>query len=257
MPVSLLTDFGLSDPFVGVMKGVMLGIHPDAVIVDLTHDIPPQQIEQAAFLLHANYQFFPEGTIHVVVVDPGVGSERVILGVKTPDYLFIAPDNGVLKYIFDVYPNAEVYKLTNSRYWLQPTNHTFHGRDIFAPVAAHLSRGVALSEMGRVFSEYERGQIDYPKCEENRIAGRILFFDRFGNAITNISRSLIQGVNVQIHVRDLKIDGLQTAYSEVSSGSALAYIGSSGMVEIAINHGSARDTLCLKQDDSVVVRLDG
>ncbi|NQT27617.1 SAM-dependent chlorinase/fluorinase [candidate division KSB1 bacterium] len=256
MPISLTTDFGLDDVYAGVMKGVILSINPEAQIIDLTHGIQPQHIEQAAFILHANYQFFPEGTIHVVVVDPGVGSERAVLGVKTSDYLFVAPDNGVLKYIFEAHPQAEIYKLNNSRYWLQPTSQTFHGRDIFAPVAAHLSRGVELSHVGKVFPGFERGQIDHPEKESRQITGRILFFDRFGNGITNIQRSQILGSKVQIHVKELTVTGIQNIYADVKPGAGLAYIGSSQTLEIAVGHGNARDTFNLKAGDPVVVLLD-
>lgn len=258
MLISLTTDFGLSDAYAGVMKGVILSINPEAQIVDLTHGILPRQIEQAAFVLHANYPFFPDDTIHVAVVDPGVGTQREALGVRTSKAIFIAPDNGVLKYIFDAHPDAEVYKLNQSGYWLHPASQTFHGRDIFAPVAGHVSRGVALSEMGVRFESFDRGRVIHPEIRQDEIIGAILYFDHFGNAVTNLDRSLLRGVSVRaICVNDLKVDGVQHTYADVPPGEPVACIGSAGTLEIGVNQGSARVQCGLQAGNRVAVRVRG
>jgi S-adenosyl-L-methionine hydrolase (adenosine-forming) len=184
--ISLTTDFGLSDAFVGAMKGVILGINPHAQIVDVSHEIPPHDVDRAAFVVNSAAPYFPKGTIHVVVVDPGVGTERPVLAARTEEGVFLAPDNGVLKYIFDGRPGAEVFSVTRSEYFRERVSRTFHGRDIFAPVAAHLSRGLSPEKLGSRFEDFERGSVVRPVRSPNGIAGVIIAFDRFGNGVTNI-----------------------------------------------------------------------
>jgi S-adenosyl-L-methionine hydrolase (adenosine-forming) len=184
--ITLTTDFGMSDAFVGAMKGVILGINPRAQIVDISHEIPPQDIDRAAFVVKSAAPCFPKTTIHVVVVDPGVGTERLILAVRTEEGMFLAPNNGVLKYVFDGHPGAEVFNVTRSEYFRGRVNRTFHGRDIFAPVAAHLSKGLQPEKLGKPFADFERGSVARPVHSRNGITGVIIAFDRFGNGVTNI-----------------------------------------------------------------------
>jgi S-adenosylmethionine hydrolase len=207
--ITLITDFGTAGPYVGSMKGVILSIHPDARIVDIAHDIRPQDVDEAAFVLNRAYAYFPAGTIHVVVVDPGVGSDRAVLAVRTERYIFLAPDNGVLKYVFDACPDARVFRVTNQDFSLSPVSRTFHGRDVFAPAAAHLSRGVDIERMGEPFTEYVRGEVQRPEVRPREIRGEIVFIDGFGNGITNIEEALFAGREVDsISVRSHVIRGL-------------------------------------------------
>lgn len=256
MIVTLITDFGLSDPYVGSMKGVILGINPDVRIVDITHDVSPQNVNEAAFVLNRANSYFPEGTIHVVVVDPGVGGDRAVLAVETSRYTFLAPDNGVLKYIFDEYPESKVYRVTNHDYFLEPVSRTFHGRDIFAPVAAHLSKGVGLESMGELFSDFVRGEVHQPEVGPGNIVGEIITIDRFGNGITNIGEDLLSGRKVaQIHVRSWTIDGLSRTYSDGREGEPVALIGSGGTLEISVWLGSAGEKMGFSIDDPVTVDI--
>ncbi len=252
--ITLITDFGYSDPFAGVMKGVILNICPEVRIVDITHHIAPQNIDEAAFKLKSSYAYFPKSTIHVVVVDPGVGTDRAVLGVQTDKYTFLAPDNGILKYIFHTHPDCKVYGITNPDYFLPNVSRTFHGRDVFAPAAAHLARGVTLSEMGEMTREYVRGKIASCEVEGNRIEGQIVAFDRFGNGITNIEEEKIDKTKkIRIEIKSVKLDRLSQSYQAVSDGEPLAIIGSSGTIEIAVNRQSAKEKLNLQPGDSVTV----
>ena len=253
--ITLLTDFGLSDSYIGAMKGVILGIQPDVTIVDISHGITPQNVDEAAYTLKQAYSFFPKNTVHVVVVDPGVGSEREIIGVRTDAYYFLAPDNGVLKYIFDKHPEAEVYKINNDRYYRPNVSHTFHGRDIFAPVAAHITRGVTLPELGESYSEFQSGEIRKPVFQKNTISGEIIYIDSFGNGVTNIDQDMIGGQAVKILFGIYTLHKLSTVYTDVAEGEALAVIGSSGTLEISVHNGNARRKLKLKIGDTVTVIL--
>ena len=208
MIITLTTDFGMSDAFVGAIKGVILGINPNAQIVDVSHEIPPQDIDRAAFVVKSAASCFPKGTIHVVVVDPGVGTERPVLAVRTEGGVFLAPDNGVLKYIFAGHPGAEVFNVTRSEYFRGRVSRTFHGRDIFAPVAAHLSKGLAPEKLGSPFADFERGSVARPVRSPNRIAGVIIAFDRFGNGITNIPAEWTEGPNL-VRSKDPVLDGIE------------------------------------------------
>lgn len=254
MIVTLLTDFGLSAPYVGSMKGVILRINPDVQIVDVTHEISPQNVDEAAFVLKRVYHYFPKGTIHVAVVDPGVGSERAVLAVQTDEYTFLAPDNGVLRYVFDDHPEAKVFRVTNRSLFLEKVSRTFHGRDIFAPVAAHLSRGVEVTEVGEPFSEYVKGDVRRPDIEPQKISGEIVYVDKFGNGITNIGGDLLAGQNnVQIRVQSSVLTELSKTYLDVPVGAPLALIGSGGTLEISVNRGSAKERMGFRVGDSVMV----
>jgi len=252
--ITLLTDFGDADFYVGSMKGVILNINPNIQMVDISHAVYPQNIEQAAFVLKQVYHYFPEGTIHVVVVDPGVGSERRIIAVSTGDYIFLAPDNGVLKYIYEDYSEYKVIEVTNKRYFLDDVSTTFHGRDIFAPAAAHLSLGHNITDFGKQISNYIRPEIIKPVREGNKITGQVIYIDSFGNCITNISSELMESKNgIQIRIKNLVLSEIKSNYSEVSKGEVLALLGSSGMMEISVNQGNAQKQYGFRVGDRVEI----
>ena len=191
--ITLLTDFGNQDAYVGIMKGVIAGINPFANIVDICHSISPQDIFSGAYLLYTSYKYFPRKTIHVAVVDPGVGSRRNIICVETKNYFFLAPDNGLLSFIIQNEKPKSIFRITNSKYFLPSPSNTFHGRDVFAPVAAHLSLGVKPQQFGIRINQLE--QLDVPKPhykKTGQLEGQILYIDRFGNFITNITKAHIE-----------------------------------------------------------------
>ncbi len=265
--ITLVTDFGLDDPYVAVMKGVILGINPGAVIVDISHAIEPQNIAQAAFLLGTSHRYFPEGTIHVAVVDPGVGSRRRAIILKTPSAYFVAPDNGILSYVLaeasarasepgtgerELSPGLEAVAITNPRFWRHPVSSTFHGRDIFAPVAAHLSLGVPLHQFGEAVHSVFALALPQPHiAADGLVIGHIVHIDRFGNLITDIGGSLIDE-DMVIETCGHQIMGLSSCYSEADE--LLALMGSSGNLEIAARDDSAAQMLGAKIGDDVRVR---
>jgi len=254
MVITLLTDFGLTDPYVGSMKGVILSVHPDIHIVDITHGITPQNVDEAAFVLKNAYAYFPENTVHVVVVDPGVGTQRAVLAVQTDRYLFLAPDNGVLKYIFHEEPECRVFRVTNASYFSEHVSRTFHGRDVFAPVAAHVARGLAPEKLGEPFHDYIKGTVKKPIQETDEISGEILYIDQFGNAVSNIDESLLTGREIkEIRIKGHTFHALCKTYHDVSTGQPLTLIGSSGTVEISVNRGHADEQLNLQTGDRVTV----
>jgi S-adenosylmethionine hydrolase len=238
--ITLLTDFGTQDGYVGTMRGVILSINAGATIVDIGHDIPPHDVPAAAFVLSAAYPYFTEDSIHVVVVDPGVGSARRGLAVRTPGGTFVAPDNGVLSYVYARESSYEAVELTERRFWLSPVSQTFHGRDVFAPVAAHLSLGVPFAELGPPIGDPQRFVVPQPELRaDGTVEGQILHVDRFGNLITNVSPHMLPADKVIIHIADQPIRGLLPAYAKVPDGELLALVGSHGYVEIAVRNGSA------------------
>ncbi|HHT9159902.1 MAG TPA: SAM hydrolase/SAM-dependent halogenase family protein, partial [Candidatus Brocadiaceae bacterium] len=194
--ITLLTDFGNQDAYVGVMKGVITGINPLANIIDICHNIPPQDVFNAAYLLYTSYKYFPRGTIHVAVVDPGVGSRRDIVCVVTKDYFFLVPDNGILSFIIQDEKPKSIFRITNSKYFLPSPSNTFHGRDVFAPVSAHLSLGAKLRQLGIKINQLK--QLDIPKPDYKKtgqLEGQVIYIDRFGNLISNITKEyLVKGV---------------------------------------------------------------
>ncbi|MBD3346792.1 MAG: hypothetical protein GF401_17180 [Chitinivibrionales bacterium] len=256
--IALLTDFGLDDWYVGVMKGVALRINPSASLVDVTHAVAPGNVREGAFVLMNSFSWFPEGAVFCVVVDPGVGSERKIVVAQTSQYSFVAPDNGVLSFVLDKYPDSRIYSFDNRHYALPQTSATFHGRDIFAPAAAHLSRGIPPEMMGAVQTGYVRLERYSPVCTRSGVEGTIEYIDRFGNAITSIEPG---------HIDTLEKDSLPVVnagkgnaiplcrwYRQVPAGAPLALIGSSGFLEVSINGGNAADRLELKVGDRVTVQ---
>jgi S-adenosylmethionine hydrolase len=253
--ITLLTDFGTKDAYVAIMRGVILGINPAATIVDLCHDISPQDVEEAAFVLSSAYPYFPGDAIHLIVVDPGVGSERRAIAACTPRGTFIAPDNGVLSYVFARESVSQIVHLTNPRYWLSPVSDTFHGRDIFAPAAAHLSLGLALADLGPTISDPVRFDIAEPQIQEDgTIVGQVLYIDGFGNLITNIPGERLPARRaLRVRIAGQNVAGPLRAYAEVRDGELLALVDSSGYVEIAVRNGSAAATLRVGRGAAVAV----
>ena len=266
--ITLTTDFGTSDTYVGIMKGVILSINPKAQIVDLTHAIPPQDIYEAAFSIYAAHSYFPKGTIHIIVVDPGVGSDRQAIVSRTDNAFFVCPDNGVLSYLLQNVENEggqsiDSVAIQNSLYYLPEVSNTFHGRDVFAPVAAHLSLGVSLEDIGPPVQTLVQLPIQVPELTDGVLTGQIVKIDRFGNAITNISKTAIARLKststggmstYEIRVGSVRLHRFNRAYAESGVGKPLAIIGSSGLLEIAINGGNAKEGLGIKWGDPVVIQ---
>lgn len=244
--ITLITDFGYLDSYVASMKGVILSISPDATIVDITHDIEPQRIIQASIVLAACTNYFPDGTIHVGVVDPGVGTDRALLAVRAEQQYFLAPDNGLLGFLLDNCSDCEIRKIENPELFLPQISHTFHGRDILAPVAAHLATGVPLEKVGPVISAYHHNIIPYSSFKKGILSGEIIYRDRFGNLMTNITRDDIKSFDphkIEVRTGYTRIRGLSASYSDVERGELLCLFGSSGYLEIAQREGSAADKL--------------
>jgi S-adenosylmethionine hydrolase len=258
--ITLLTDFGLSDPYVGIMKGVILSIHPKARLVDLSHDIYPGAVRQAAILLHEAYPFFPPGTIHLAVVDPGVGSGRRPIGLKARGQVFVGPDNGVFSALLSAPERGSVIRLTEEKFFLPALSYTFHGRDIFAPVAAHLSRGVELLEMGPPLTDPVCLDLPAVVINEKCLRGEVTRIDRFGNIITNIPAHTFEswtgGNRVIVTVGRLSLESVGRTFSDVAQGGAVALVGSSGHLEIAVNLGRASDRLGVSGDRVVGIEVE-
>ncbi len=241
--ISLLTDFGSKDYFVGVMKGVISSINPVARVIDLSHDIEPQNVPQAAFALWASREYFPDDSIFVCVVDPGVGSDRKIICGTIDGQMFIAPDNGLLDYVAAEGTEKSFYVVTNPQYFLPHVGTTFHGRDIFAPVAAHLSRGVRLRELGAPYN-YPHVERFYREIAEGKNGGKIVYQDRFGNVFTNFlwNDALLSGHAV-VRLGNRTIKEFYQSYSSSRSRRIVGVKGSSGLLELAINLGNAAKSL--------------
>lgn len=242
--ITLLTDFGLEDPYVGIMHGVILNIVHRANLVDLTHAVPPQDVDRAAFLLATAVDYFPPGTVHLVVVDPGVGTARRPIAVRTEHAFFVAPDNGVLDLALARQPAERCVHLTDQRYWLAEVSATFHGRDIFAPVAAHLARGVAIDAFGTPVRDLtHRPTLQVERQPDGRLRGRIQHIDRFGNCVTNVPAEMISNRASTIKVGAATIQGLALTYAGAEPGELVALIGSHGFLEISVRNGSAADRI--------------
>jgi S-adenosylmethionine hydrolase len=255
--ITLTTDFGTRDSFVGAMKGVVAGIAPDARVIDLTHDIAAGDVRAGAFALATAVPCFPAGSIHVAVVDPGVGSERQAIAVRTPQGFFVGPDNGVLSWALRASKGIEVRRLTNPDWWRRPVSRTFHGRDIFAPVAAHLAAGASFADAGDSLDDIVRLPWPALTAKAGSCAGEVLHVDHFGNAITNIPADAvppgaIERDTVRFHLTGAQTVPLGDCYAAVAPGAALAVPGSSGFIEIAINGGDAARTLGLAPGVPVV-----
>ena len=261
--ITLTTDFGLDDEFVGVMKGVILTINPDVRVVDITHGIDPQDLTTAAYSIHAAYPYFPEGTVHVVVVDPGVGSSRAIVAASLNGHYFVAPDNGVLSLVLDAPAIDRIVQVTNAQYILKPVSRTFHGRDIMAPVAGHLSRGIQIDRLGPRLRSENLARLPIEAATtmaDGTVAGKVIMIDRFGNLITNIDTAALDPLEadfttlkIEFGIEKQRIQGLSASYSDVPPNVPLAIIGSKGLVEIAINCGCAQDYFNARKGDVVYI----
>ncbi|HEY0079427.1 MAG TPA: SAM-dependent chlorinase/fluorinase [Pyrinomonadaceae bacterium] len=263
MPITLLTDFGTADFFVGAMKGAILSVDAGAQIVDITHEIPSQDVEAGAFALLAAYEAFPQGTIHVAVIDPGVGSSRRPLVVKASGHLFVGPDNGLFSYILEREPAHEIFHLTNERYFRPRVSSTFHGRDVFAPVAAALSKGVEPTRLGERITDCVRLEPLAPRREaDGTRTARVIHLDRFGNCITNITRADLPHETIErgahLTVGGHEIKEFRRFFAEgddpqQSPPRPFAIWGSAGFLEIAVNRDSAARLLNIRRGQAVLV----
>ena len=256
--ITLLSDFGLNDVYVGVMKGVIAQINPTLMVVDLTHQIPPQNIAAGRFCLMSAYRYFPAQTVHVAVVDPGVGGNRRAIALQFASGFLVGPDNGLFGGILSQSPAIAAFELTNPDYWRVPTpSTTFHGRDIFAPVGAHLASGVPLEQLGREIDPASLVELPIPECQriDRGVTGCIQYCDRFGNLVTNIPGSLVQGKFWSVEIAGQTILGCQT-YSDTPVGNLVALIGSHDWVEIAVNGGNAQMRLEVDLGALVQVLID-
>ncbi len=287
--ITLLTDFGYQDAYIGIMKGVIAGINPSATVIDICHDVQPQDVFGGAYLLSTAYHYFPRGTIHVAVVDPGVGSKRDMVCVEFRDCVFIAPDNGILSFVIQQELPRRIVRATNPRYFLPSPSNTFHGRDFFAPLAAYMSLGVKLQSLGGKIDRLKRLNISTPVMgKSGQLVGEVMHIDRFGNLITNITRdhlrqyyfsptpsvpllpqhgmakhkseirnSELESTNskLEIIIGKEKIIGLCASYMDVGKGRPLAIIGSTGYLEISVNQGSAQKYFKARRESKVTVRI--
>lgn len=258
--ITLLTDFGLEDIYVGVMKGVIAGIHPQAHVIDLTHQIPPQNIALGSFQLGNAYPHFPPGTIHVAVVDPGVGSHRRAIAIQMPSGILIGPDNGLFSHVLQYEDAISAVELTNSQYWYstQPSN-TFHGRDIFAPAAAYLAKGLSLQVMGPevpLSALTALSNIFTWQPTPNGGTGNIQAIDYFGNLITNIPASEVQHISWSLQIDQHHIHSTTSYTTEEAYPTLKALVGSHGWLEIALPNGSAHHILNSKIGDPVELHLN-
>ena len=260
--ITLLTDFGAHDYFVGAMKGVILSLNPDATIIDLTHEIPPQDIQAAAFNLLACYKEFPAGTIHLAVVDPGVGSERRTIIVECGGQFFLGPDNGLFSWVCEREENFSAWQITNERFFRNPVSSTFHGRDVFAPVAAALSSGVAAAEVGPPLENIVTLAPLSPQTTADALEGFIIHIDRFGNCITNFTSEHINEEQVaagaKLIVNKKEITSIRRFFADQSApkDELFMLVGSAGFVEIAVQNASGAEILSAKRGDSVLLVHD-
>lgn len=258
MIITLLTDFGTEDYFVGAMKGAILSINRQAKIFDITHEIAPQDINSAAFTLLNYYKTFPpHQTIHVCVVDPGVGSERGAILVETENYFFVAPDNGLLSFVLAEEKISRAVELTNEKFFRHPVSNTFHGRDIFSPVAAHISKGVSPKEFGREIKDFLRFESIKPKLiSKNEIEAEIIHIDHFGNLITNLKAEDLPPQFV-LQINEHRIENFRRHFSEADAGEVFSIIGSAGFLETVAFMDSAKRLLNVKIKDRVFVTKTG
>lgn len=254
--ITLITDFGLSDHYVGVMKGVIYSINPEAKIIDISHEVPRFNIRAAAYLLKASWSYFPLNTIHLSIVDPGVGSDRKGVLLERGGHYFIAPDNGVLSLLLDDPSLYKAYQILNPDYMLPWLSTTFHGRDIFAPCAGHLSKGVPIEDFGPGIEGLVRLELG-PRIKEGEIIGEIIYIDHFGNLVSNITRDLVPPLrSIVIEINGCRINEISRFYSECKAGEVLALFGSSNHLEVSVNSASARELLGVREGEEIVIRMN-
>jgi len=262
--ITLTTDFGTSDAYVASMKGAMLSIHPDARFVDVTHDISPQDVMEAAFVLRTALSHFPPNTVHLVVVDPGVGTDRRAVAIRHGDRTYVGPDNGLFSLVLDEAAPDAIVELDDPSVWHTDTpSTTFHGRDIFAPVAAHLDAGRSLDEVGSPVDDLTPLRWALPITDANTVQGWVVHVDRFGNCITNIRRSTIQDAidrreddsrpPMKGYAGSAVVEGIHDTYGAVPGGDPLMLFGSTGFLELAVNAGDASELLDIRKGDSVKI----
>jgi S-adenosylmethionine hydrolase len=256
--IGLLTDFGTRDHYVGTMKAVVLGICPEAALVDITHEVPPHDVLAGALELAAAYKYFPRGTIFLVVIDPGVGSSRRGLAAAAAGYDFVAPDNGVLSAVFAEATPGRLIELTERSFARPTVSRTFEGRDRFAPAAGWLATGLAIESLGRPVDDYQRLALPRARLTGDAVAGVVLRVDRFGNLVTNIDREIVQSLTRDrpfvVRVGDHEVARLVATYAEIAPGEACAMFGSSDHLEIAVNGASAAERLTVGRGTAVVVQ---
>jgi S-adenosylmethionine hydrolase len=252
--ITLTTDFGYKDPFVGEMKGVILSINPSVTLIDITHGIEPHNIEEGAFVIGSSYHYFPSGTIHIGVVDPGVGSERKPIIAHTNDHYFIGPDNGIFSHVMSSPEKVKVIHITEGKYMLLKDSPTFQGRDVFAPVAAWLSKGIAIEEFGHVINDFRRFEIPVPELREDMVLGEVVYIDRFGNIITNIKKEHLFkfGERFCLEIKGQLIQPLKH-YSMAQDNNMYCLINSSNHLEVFVNKGSASRLFNIYRGEKAVV----
>jgi S-adenosyl-L-methionine hydrolase (adenosine-forming) len=274
MLITITTDFGTRDGYVGTMKGVIAGIAPDVPCIDITQEIPPQDVRSAAYVLWTALPYFPPESIHIVVVDPGVGTARRPIAARTSWGLLVGPDNGVFSYVWEAAPPALIVELANPNYRNMAVSSTFHGRDIFSPAGAYLARGVPLAEFGPAVTDPVRLPAPVFTVTETTIAGEVIYIDHFGNAITSIGRlvwdsgllsldpvfgaappGIINAARVRVRAGERDLGPIRHTYGEVSPGEPLALVGSEGLLELAVNHGHGAQALGLQIGDRVEISL--
>ena len=262
--ITLLTDFGTEDAYVGVMKGAIISVNPSAVVVDVCHYIDPQDLIEAAYIIKSSYRYFPKGTIHIIVVDPGVGGNRSIVAVCLSGHIFLAPDNGVLTLLMDEGDLDATVRVENTHYFLNSISQTFHGRDIFAPVASHISKGVPIEELGPHLGMQDLIRLSIPKpyiSDKDELIGTIISIDRFGNCISNINENCLNTFvkngaekRLEIKIGKTVINSLSRSYTDAGSGYPLAIIGGFGYLEIALNRDNAGRRLNVEKGDTITLK---
>ena len=256
--ITLLTDFGTTDYFVGAMKGAILAVNSQATIIDITHEIEPHSVRSAAFTLFAACQTFPENTIHVAVVDPGVGSNRRAILAVCDGSFFIAPDNGLLEFVFQNTSDLRVFHLSNDKHFRRPVSQTFHGRDVFAPVAGALSNGVSPTEFGAEINDFVRLETKKPeRTNENTIETEVLHIDRFGNCLINLTRADLPtdfANNLRLEINNQTISKLQNYFAEAAVGEIFMIFGSANLLEIVAYQASAANLLKIKVGDKALIK---
>ncbi|WP_020404211.1 SAM hydrolase/SAM-dependent halogenase family protein [Gracilimonas tropica] len=256
--ITLTTDFGTQDYYVSAMKAVMLGIAPDVRFVDVSHEIPPQDIMAGAWVIRNTAFLYPPGTVHLVVVDPGVGTSRNPIALKIKDQYFVGPDNGIFSLFFNEF-KYEAWKLNNPEFWQKAVSNTFHGRDVFAPVSAHLSNGVSLKEIGEPIEDLVTYHWAVPIADKDGLQGWVLHIDRFGNLVTNLTKDLIEDhlkkKSVKIYVGNTMLNKIVNTFGDVEEGEPAAFIGSSGNLEIGINKGNAARMLSVDKGAQISIVL--